>query len=222
LKSTQSLKYSSLVAEILTCEKCNLCKTRTQAVPGEGSLKAKIMFVGEGPGKQEDLKGTPFCGASGKLLDALLQSIDLKREDVYITNIVKCRPPNNRDPFDNEKDACSPFLNKQIEQINPLIIATLGRHSMNFFLPQLKISEMHGKPLRRKGQIYIPLYHPAVGLYRASMKEELLKDFQILKKVINKLEKEKTDNEHEEYKQFPLEEFFYQKAGTDRYKTNNS
>jgi len=213
LKSNQHTEYDSLVSEILVCTKCNLCQERTQAVPGEGSLQAKVMFVGEGPGKQEDLQGIPFCGASGKLLDLLLQSIELKREDVYITNIVKCRPPNNRDPFDNEKGTCSPYLNKQIEFIKPLIIATLGRHSMNFFLPELKISEVHGKPLRRKGQIYIPLYHPAVGLYRASMKEELLKDFQIIKKVIDKLEKEKTDHE---YEQSTLKELFYEKEHSDR------
>ncbi len=145
------------------------------------------MFIGEAPGKNEDEQGIPFCGASGKLLDELLASIGLSRADIFITNIVKCRPPNNRDPLPNEIAACAPYLDQQIKMIQPKIIATLGRYAMNHFLPSLKISEAHGKALRRQGQIFVPLYHPAVALYNGSMRSELLKDFQVIKQVLNKL-----------------------------------
>lgn len=179
--------YSELVREILGCTKCGLCRSRTQAVPGNGSLTTKLMFVGEGPGKNEDEQGIPFCGASGQLLSELLASIGLTREEVYVTNVVKCRPPNNRDPLPDEITTCTPYLNRQIEMIKPQVIATLGRHAMNHFLPTLKISAAHGRALRRHDQIFIPLYHPAVALYKASMKDELIKDFQIIKKVLDKL-----------------------------------
>lgn len=189
-QSTQRADFQRLETQIKSCRKCGLCANRTNAVPGEGSLTAKIMFVGEGPGKQEDLEGRPFCGASGKFLDQLLASIGLAREEVYITNIVKCRPPSNRDPFEDEKKTCAPYLDAQIRLIKPLVIATLGRHAMNYFLPELKISEVHGRPLRLNGQVFIPLYHPAVALYNGSMRGELEKDFSSIKKTINKLEKE--------------------------------
>lgn len=148
------------------------------------------MFVGEAPGKNEDEQGRPFCGASGRLLDELLAGIGLSRETVYITNSVKCRPPNNRDPFDDEITACAPYLTRQVAHIKPRIIATLGRYAMNHFLPGLTISQVHGKPFRRKGQVYIPLYHPAVALYRASMRDELHNDFKIINQVLIKLENE--------------------------------
>lgn len=154
------------------------------AVPGEGSLTAKLMFIGEAPGKNEDEQGRPFCGASGRLLDELLAGINLKRAEVYITNVVKCRPPQNRDPFEEEITTCAPYLARQIQIIKPLVISTLGRYALNHFLPNLKISETHGRPLRRNNQIYVPLYHPAVALYKASMREELTKDFQAIAKVI--------------------------------------
>ena len=150
------------------------------------------MFVGEGPGKNEDEQGRPFCGASGKLLDELLAGIGLSRESVYIANIVKCRPPNNRDPFDDEITACTPYLDRQVAFIKPRVIATLGRYAMNHFLPGLTISQVHGKPFRRNGQIYVPLYHPAVALYRASMRDELHNDFATIKKVLTKLSNEGT------------------------------
>lgn len=180
--------FSQLVTEITTCTKCDLCRSRTNAVPGEGSITADLMFVGEGPGKNEDEQGRPFCGASGKLLDELLAGIGLARESVYITNIVKCRPPNNRDPFDNEIQSCTPYLDRQVAYIKPLVIATLGRYAMNHFLPGLTISKVHGRPFRRHGQVYIPLYHPAVALYRASMRDELTLDFTAIKKVLTSLE----------------------------------
>lgn len=182
--------FGQLVHEITTCTTCGLCRGRTNAVPGEGSLTADLMFIGEGPGKNEDEQGRPFCGASGKLLDELLAGIGLSRASVYITNIVKCRPPNNRDPFDDEITACTPYLDRQVAHIQPRVIATLGRYAMNHFLPGLTISKVHGKPFRRNGQIYIPLYHPAVALYRASMRDELHNDFITIKKVLTKLSNE--------------------------------
>lgn len=184
----ETADLSAIVQEITTCTKCGLCKNRTKAVPGEGSLSAKLMFVGEGPGKNEDEQGRPFCGASGKFLDELLLHIGLKREDVYITNVVKCRPPNNRDPFEDEIKTCTPYLERQIAFIKPLVISTLGRHAMSYFLPGVKIGQVHGKPLRRNGQVYIPLYHPAVALYRASLRPQLTHDFEVIKKVLNQLE----------------------------------
>lgn len=189
MTSSLEADYAELVSEILPCEKCGLCRSRTHAVPGDGSLRAELMFVGEGPGKNEDQEGIPFCGASGKFLSELLDSIGLARETVYITNIVKCRPPHNRDPLPEEVTACTPYLDRQIAMIGPKVIATLGRHAMSYFLPGLKISEAHGKAYRRNGQVFVPLYHPAVALYRASMKEELLQDFAIIKKIINQLQK---------------------------------
>lgn len=185
-------EFEHVISEIKGCTKCGLHKTRTQAVPGEGSIKAKLMFIGEGPGKNEDEKGIPFCGASGRLLDELLEHIGLKRESVYITNIVKCRPPDNRDPFEDEIQTCTPYLMSQVAIIKPLVVATLGRHAMNFFLPTLKIGEVHGKPFRRNNQVFVPLYHPAVALYRASMKDQLVKDFEVIKKIMDKLNKEVT------------------------------
>ena len=184
--------FSQLVTEVTACTKCDLCRSRTNAVPGEGSLTADLMLVGEGPGKNEDEQGRPFCGASGKLLDELLAGIGLARATVYITNIVKCRPPNNRDPFDDEIRACTPYLDRQVAYIKPLVIATLGRYAMNHFLPGLTISKVHGRPFRRHNQVYIPLYHPAVALYRASMRDELHHDFAIIKKVLTNLANEET------------------------------
>jgi len=177
----------SLVDQIMACQKCGLCRSRTQAVPGNGDTKADLMFIGEAPGKNEDEQGVPFCGASGRLLSELLASINLSREQIFITNIVKCRPPDNRDPLPNEIESCSPYLKQQVEEVKPKVIATLGRYAMNHFLPDMKISEAHGRAFRRQGQIFVPLYHPAVALYRASMRDELMADFQVINKVLTKL-----------------------------------
>jgi len=171
--------------EIINCVQCGLCKERVHAVPGEGSVNAQIMFIGEAPGQNEDQQGIPFCGASGKLLDLMLESISLKREDVFITNIVKCRPPKNRDPEKSEIDMCSKFLKRQILLINPEVICTLGRFSMNLFFPDFSISKVHGQVFKLSKFNVIPLYHPAVGLYRDSMKETLFSDFKILKQFIS-------------------------------------
>ena len=174
---------------VSVCQRCRLCEGRTQVVPGAGNIKAQIMFIGEGPGKDEDIQGKPFVGRAGKLLTEMLGQIDLKREDVYIANMVKCRPPENRDPLPDELEACDPYLEFQISYINPKVIVTLGRFSMAKFLPGYSISQVHGQPKRRSsdGRLIFPMYHPAVGLYKASMRTEMLEDFRKLKTLLGTL-----------------------------------
>lgn len=183
-----------LEEKIKNCKKCPLGMLRTNAVPGSGSYDADVMFVGEAPGYWEDQKGLPFVGRAGKVLDELLAEIGLKREDVYITNIVKCRPPNNRDPNEDEIKACSPYLDRQIDIIRPKIIVPLGRHSMSYILRKFgfepePISRIHGKIFEARilfGRIIImPMYHPAVALYRPQLKEELRRDFKKLREILD-------------------------------------
>lgn len=175
---------------------CTLRAQATQAVPGEGSASADILFIGEAPGKKEDASGRPFVGAAGKFLDEMLVSIHLKREDVYITNIVKYRPPDNRDPSPEEIAACQEWLSEQIKIIQPKIIVTLGRHALEHFIPGKKISEAHGQTFHKTlpaigTQLFFALYHPAAALYNGSMRTTLLEDFkkitQVLKKIKNRL-----------------------------------
>lgn len=182
-------EMNRIAGQVRECNLCGLCEGRTKAVPGDGSYSPEIVFIGEGPGKNEDEQGIPFCGASGRLLDELLTSINLSRQDVFITNVVKCRPPGNRDPLPNEIEICSTtYLDKQLELLNPKLIVTLGRHALSYFIPNLKISAAHGQPKRYKGRVYLALYHPAVALYNGSMKETLQQDFQIIPKILRKLE----------------------------------
>ncbi|MHB1060147.1 MAG: uracil-DNA glycosylase [Rhodanobacter sp.] len=164
-----------------------LAETATQLVFGVGNPDAEIVFIGEAPGKNEDLKGEPFVGAAGKFLDEMLAMIDLKREDIYITNIVKYRPPDNRDPFPEEKQAFLPYLESQLEVIKPLVVVTLGRHSLNCFLPDLSISQCHGQPKRYKGLVYLPLFHPAAALYNGAMRQTLIDDFALIPAIIEKI-----------------------------------
>ena len=176
----------NLAQEVISCTKCKLCKSRTHAVPGEGNVHTDIIFVGEAPGENEDKKGIPFCGASGNFLEKMLESINMKRNEVYITNIVKCRPPGNRDPEEEEIESCKEYLERQIDFIKPKVICTLGRYSLHYFYPEFIISKVHGKIYNYKDTIkLIPLYHPAVGLYRDSMKKVLLDDFKIIKEAIS-------------------------------------
>lgn len=181
----QTLKQ---VAEAVSkCTRCELHYSRKNAVPGEGRSDAEIMFIGEGPGFYENEQGRPFVGPAGKLLDELLENIGLKRPDVFITNIVKCRPPNNRDPRPEEIDACTgDYLEKQIQAINPKVIVTLGRYSMGLFLPDAKISTVHGRPLSVKGRLIVPMYHPAAALHQPSLKPALLEDFSNLPELISR------------------------------------
>jgi uracil-DNA glycosylase len=159
----------------------------TQLVFGTGDPDAEIVFIGEAPGKNEDLKGEPFVGAAGKFLDEMLEMIGLKRAAVYITNIVKYRPPDNRDPLPDEKSAFMPYLEAQLDVIGPVLTVTLGRHSLNCFLPDLQISRVHGQPKRYKDRIYLPLFHPAAALYNGSMRQTLVDDFASIPAIIEKI-----------------------------------
>lgn len=176
-------------AEVSICEKCPLSKIRNLTVPGEGNPTAAVLFIGEAPGANEDAKGIPFCGAAGKFLDEMLASINLSRDDIFITNTVKCRPPDNRDPEEEEKAACRPYLDRQFKIINPALIVCLGRHSTSTFLPGAGgISKLHGKVLRRpNGQVYLPLYHPAAALHNGSLRETLISDFMKIPAILAKI-----------------------------------
>lgn len=176
--------------------KSELFKTVKNIVPGEGNSKADIMFIGEAPGAVEDKLGRPFVGPAGKFLDTLLESIGLKREDVFITNVVKCRPPNNRDPSDEEKKVFKPWLKAQIELINPKVFVPLGRHALANFLPNVTISKAHGQIFKREkdGRAIFAMYHPAVALYNGSYREILLSDMKNLKEYLEK-EKEKEEKQ---------------------------
>ena len=185
-RQTKIDQLDLIAALIASCEVCTeLCKSATNPVPGEGDPEADIMFVGEAPGAEEDRQGRPFVGASGKFLAEMLESIGLTREEVYITNIVKYRPPNNRDPFPDEIQACLPYLLEQIGIIRPKLVAFLGRHSMSVFFPDKKIGAVHGQPMKHTylhagqtyTQVFLPLYHPAAALYNGGLRETLKEDF---------------------------------------------
>lgn len=176
---------------------CSLRNTATQAVPGDGSAEADLLFIGEAPGKNEDLQGIPFIGAAGKFLSEMLGEIGMRREDIYITNIVKYRPPENRDPLPEEIESCAEWLRGQIKIINPKLIVTLGRHSLNHFFPDAKISQVHGHIFRRTfpdigTRIFYVLYHPAAALYNGGMRETLKQDFRKIPKILEKVN-DKTD-----------------------------
>lgn len=186
---SKQVLLDEIKADILKQNICSeLATGATQLVFGDGSPDAEIVFIGEAPGKNEDIQGLPFVGAAGKFLNEMLALIGLKREDVYITNIVKYRPPENRDPYPDEKTAFLPFLRKQLEVIKPKIVVTLGRHSMECFLPGLQISQVHGQPKRYKGQVYLPLFHPAAALYNGSMRQTLIDDFMKIPTILKKIE----------------------------------
>ncbi len=178
-----------IAVEVSQCERCVLHMSRKNAVPGDGNPNAEIMFIGEGPGFHENEQGLPFVGAAGKFLEELLASINLRRVDVFITNVVKCRPPSNRDPQPEELAACNDFLERQISIINPKVIVTLGRYSMAKFLPNAKISVVHGTPKWINGRLIVPMYHPAAALHQGSLKPQLEADFirlpELMEKSIN-------------------------------------
>lgn len=174
LRQTQ---LDNLAEMVRSCVRCKLCHTRTKAVPGEGPVDARIMFIGEGPGANEDQSGRPFVGAAGQLLERLLATIGLTREDVYIANVVKCRPPGNRDPEPDEIEACKPYLGRQLKIIDPNIIVTLGRFAMERWLPDKKISRVHGQRFRYGSRLIVPLFHPAAALRRPEWQVALEEDF---------------------------------------------
>jgi len=170
---------------MMDCQLCPLKETRTQVVPGTGNPQAKIMIIGEAPGRNEDQGGEPFIGAAGKLLNEMLSSIGLNRADIYITNVVKCRPPQNRDPLPFEIHSCLPYLKSQILAINPQVIVTLGRFAMNIFIPGAQISQLHGQIQKIDQLSIIPLYHPAAAIYQQKLKATLFQDFQKIKEFLN-------------------------------------
>ncbi|MEX2373300.1 MAG: uracil-DNA glycosylase [Dehalococcoidia bacterium] len=168
---------AALYDEIADCPRCPLARTRSQTVPGTGPVPCDLMFIGEGPGQREDELGLPFVGRSGQFLDELLASIDRSRQDVYVSNVVKCRPPGNRDPLPDEIAACGDFLDRQIALVRPRVIATLGRFSMARWFPDDRISAVHGHPRTIDGAWVIPMYHPAAALRNGSLREVMKNDF---------------------------------------------
>src|SRR5918995_6617613 len=177
--------------EIVACTRCELHKTRTKSVPGEGPADARIMLIGEAPGWNEDQQGRPFVGAAGKFLQELLATAGMTRDEVFITNVVKSRPPGNRDPLPDEIAACAPFLERQIEVIDPDVIVTLGRFSMARWFPGERISRIHGQPKRVDGRLIVPMYHPAAALHQAALRGAIEDDFKKLPKWLAEAEHEK-------------------------------
>ncbi|MBN1678690.1 MAG: uracil-DNA glycosylase [Anaerolineae bacterium] len=183
-----------MAEKIKACTRCPLHSSRTHAVPGAGRVDADIMFIGEAPGYHEDQQGLPFVGASGKYLDQLLAMIGLSRNDVFITNVIKCRPPGNRDPLPQEIDACMPaYLTQQATIIKPKLVATLGRFSMALFFPKTaQISRIHGQPKYANERIYYPLYHPAAVLRNPNLRPVMEEDFKRIQTLINEFEQHGT------------------------------
>lgn len=174
-----------IASEVSVCTKCALHESRKKAVTGEGPADAEIMFIGEGPGFHENEQGRPFVGASGKFLDQLLEQAGLSRSDVFIANVVKCRPPGNRDPQPEELQMCDQYLEAQIQAINPSIIVTLGRVSMGKYIPGVKITSIHGQMQNIQGRFVIPMYHPAAALHQPALRPSILADFAKLPDQLN-------------------------------------
>lgn len=179
----------SIAREVRSCVKCPLHKNRKNAVPGAGNPEAEVLLIGEGPGQNEDLEGLPFVGEAGKFLDELLAAAKLKRDKVFITNVVKCRPPNNRDPLDEEVRVCTTaYLFDQLKLIKPKLIVTLGRHSMHLFFPQIRsISEVHAKAYKKANQVYMLMYHPAAALYQQNLKSTIKEDFKKIPEILKQI-----------------------------------
>lgn len=185
------------------CQKCSLHHSRKNAVPGAGPADSEIMFIGEAPGFHENEKGLPFVGPAGKFLDELLEKSALSREKVFITNVVKCRPPGNRDPQPDELAACSEYLDRQIAAINPLVIVTLGRFSMAKYLPNARISDSHGKPQWIRGRLIVPMYHPAAALHQPKWRPVVIEDFSLLRDWIEQARRQKPQETPDPYQPGP-------------------
>ncbi|MGQ9600446.1 MAG: uracil-DNA glycosylase family protein [Anaerolineae bacterium] len=181
-------ELAELYREIQVCQKCLLGQSRSHAVPGEGPEDAAVMFIGEAPGFHEDRQGRPFVGAAGSYLNELLDRIGFRREEVYITNVIKCRPPANRDPQPIEIETCQPYLDKQIALIRPRLIVTLGRFSMQRYFPGASITRIHGQPKRVGNVIYYPIFHPAAALHQPRWRGMLEADFQKIPELLAKLD----------------------------------
>lgn len=173
----QNELLQQVAKEVAVCQKCQLSYSRKNAVPGEGPADAEIMFIGEGPGFYENEQGRPFVGAAGKFLEELLGKVGYRREQVFITNVVKCRPPGNRDPQPEELAACSGYLEEQIAAIDPAVIVTLGRHSMARYMPNARISDVHGQARWVGGRLIVAMFHPAAALHQPSLKGAVIEDF---------------------------------------------
>ncbi|MCK5590111.1 MAG: uracil-DNA glycosylase [Dehalococcoidales bacterium] len=180
---------TELYQQIASCQDCELAKQRTKVVPGEGPEDADLLFIGEAPGWNEDQQGRPFVGAAGEFLDQLLASIGLSREQVYIANVIKCRPPQNRDPLPAEIRACSKWLDRQVEIIQPKIIVTLGRYSLDKYFPGEGISKIHGKPQKCDNVVYYPMYHPAAALHQGSLRVIIQEDMLRIPQILAQYEK---------------------------------
>ena len=177
-------ELEELHQRIASCTDCDLCRNRNHAVPGEGPPNAELLFVGEGPGFYEDQQARPFVGPAGRFLEELLASIGLRREQVFIANVVKCRPPNNRDPLPGEIDACRKYLQRQIELIQPKVIVSLGRYSLAWFFPRDTISKVHGQAKVKDGVYFMPMYHPAAALHAGNMRSVIQEDFKKIPAVL--------------------------------------
>jgi uracil-DNA glycosylase family 4 len=181
-------QLTELYDQVRTCEKCQLSQSRTLAVPGEGPEDARILFIGEAPGFHEDRQGRPFVGAAGQYLNELLVKVGLKREEVYIANVIKCRPPGNRDPLPDEVATCRTYLDRQIDLIRPRMVVTLGRFSMERYFPGDSISRIHGQPKRVGSVIYYPMFHPAAALHQPRWKSLLDEDFARIPGLLEQLD----------------------------------
>lgn len=193
LPEQRQADLTALADQIRACTACRLHEGRIQAVPGSGAAHAKIMFIGEAPGQSEDKNGVPFVGRSGQYLNKMLALIGLNRDDVFIANVIKCRPPENRDPLPDEIETCKPFLDRQIELINPIVVATLGRFSMSRYFPNGKITKIHGQAKIEHGRIYYPLLHPAAVLRNMALDEVMQADFVRLAQLIKQVEANELD-----------------------------
>lgn len=194
-----ALRLDEIATQVRGCTRCELCRGRTMAVPGNGNPNAEIMLIGEAPGWNEDQQGEPFIGAAGKFLNEMLEAIHLTRNDVFVTNVVKCRPPGNRDPLPDEIVACRDYLDAQIDAIDPEVVVTLGRYSMARWFPNERISRIHGEARVFGKRVVVPMYHPAAALHQASLKETIIKDMSRLPRIIAEM-REKRQSETEEEK----------------------
>jgi DNA polymerase len=191
----RSEAMKAIAAEVRGCTLCDLHLSRTKAVPGAGNIQADIMFIGEGPGYHEDRQGLPFVGRSGDYLNELLALINLDRNAVFITNVVKCRPPENRDPLPVEIETCKPYLDQQINLIDPLVIATLGRFSMARYFPGGKITQIHGKFKIENGRAYIPFFHPAAVLRNPDLRKTMEADFRQIPRILEEVRQQRSAGE---------------------------
>jgi len=201
--SHREQQIAAIIEEIRACQRCVLARTRELSVPGEGNLHSEILFIGEGPGANENRTGRPFVGAAGKFLDELIHAAGLERKDVYITNVVKCRPPGNRDPLPEELFQCGEYLRRQLEIIDPLVVITLGRVSMANYFPFKKISAIHGKAHWIDGRMVIPMFHPAAALHQPALKDFILEDFRKIPGILEEARRRKFGEEEEDIPEPP-------------------